>query len=80
MCDDITESENGHWLLGRTIGRRELGAMGAGAAVLAMMPAVPWRKMDRRCHKHSDGQRGWRRRRDDGRVFRAILSAASIRP
>lgn len=38
MCDDITESENGHWLLGRKIGRRELGAMGAGTAVLAMMP------------------------------------------
>jgi carboxymethylenebutenolidase len=38
MCDDITESENGHWLLGRKVGRRELGAIGAGVAVLAMMP------------------------------------------
>ena len=38
MCDDITESENGHWLLGRKLGRREFGMMGAGAAVLAMMP------------------------------------------
>lgn len=38
MCDDITESENGHWLLGRKVGRREFAAMSAGAAVLAMMP------------------------------------------
>ncbi len=39
MCDDVTEAENGHWLLGRKVGRREFAAVGAGAAVLAMMPA-----------------------------------------
>ena len=38
MCDDVTESENGHWLLGRKLGRREFARWGAGAAALAMMP------------------------------------------
>lgn len=38
MCDDITESENGHWLLGRKVDRRGLARMGAGAAALAMLP------------------------------------------
>ena len=38
MCDDITEIENGHWLLGRKLGRREFAAMGAGAAAFAMLP------------------------------------------
>ncbi len=38
MCDDITETENGHWLLGRKVARRELAVMGAGAAAFALLP------------------------------------------
>ena len=38
MCDDITESENGEWLYGRRVDRRQLGMMGAGAAALAVLP------------------------------------------
>jgi carboxymethylenebutenolidase len=39
MCDDTTVTENGHWLLGRKLRRREFAAAGAGAAALAMLPA-----------------------------------------
>lgn len=38
MCDDVTENENGHWLHGRPIGRRQFAALGAGAMALALMP------------------------------------------
>ena len=38
MCDDVTESENGDWLLGRKLGRREFAALGVGAAAFAMLP------------------------------------------
>lgn len=38
MCDDITEQDNAHWLLGRRLGRREFAALGAGVGALALMP------------------------------------------
>lgn len=38
MCDDVTERENGDWLLGRPIARRSLTAMGMAAMALALMP------------------------------------------
>lgn len=38
MCDDITEQDNAHWLLGRRLGRREFAALSAGVGALTLMP------------------------------------------
>ncbi len=38
MCDDLTETDNANWLATHTLDRRDLAAIGASAAALAMAP------------------------------------------
>ena len=40
MCDEITERENDQYLQHKGISRRDLGKLGAGAALMAMLPPV----------------------------------------